>query len=541
MLARGRPRRQGQQAAPHRDLLSRVRAGPAARRPRALARRCCTRCSSRSGPSTRYMDMVANALVADLHADRKERALSLLHAIFGVGALLGPLYARVLVDATGAWTNAYTLLGAAGLAVLASRLSLRARRGAQRSPVPAAARGGAGRLLRSRDVWLLAAILFLYVVHQSGLTVWLPTYMEREMGASKWLASVGPSLLWLGIVAGRFLTSALAMRLGGRRILVWGHVAGGRGADGGGALSLAGALAAGVVAAGVATGCRLPAHGRDRLRAAPPRNGRRDVDAVRQRKPRPHGVPVGRRRSGRPRWACFPACSSRASPCWREALSRCASAIGPRWARRTRRRGRARDSRRWLTRRERRAATLPICASLSRSPTQVHIWKRLVASLRPSAPPTGSPLHSISASPLASPPPLRTRAEKPRPPAAAVCLPAAAGSSAYAAEGLLKKLRTRRAVCPSGLLTRYPMRPQRDPALYPTPKQPVSVEPQPDAPRPDALAVEPRGLADVAVLHLADVGTTSVPPGCSRASTRASLATPSRLASSSVTSCSNPA
>ena len=71
------------------------------------------------GASTRYMDVLANALVADVHADHKERALSLLHAIFGIGALVGPLYARLLADSTGSWTNAYTLLGAVGLAVLA--------------------------------------------------------------------------------------------------------------------------------------------------------------------------------------------------------------------------------------------------------------------------------------------------------------------------------------------------------------------------------------------------------------------------------------
>ncbi len=209
------------------------------------------------GASTRYMDMVANAFVADLHAERKERALSLLHAVFGVGALLGPLYARVLVDATAAWTNAYTLLGAASLAVLALGFPLLNGR------VPQASRAGSGpatrlRALGSRDLWLLSLILFLYVVHQSGLTTWLPTYMEKEMGASQWLASLGPSLLWLGIVAGRFLTSALAMRLGGRAILVWGHLAGGAVLTAAVLSRSQLALAAGVVAAGVATGAAYP-------------------------------------------------------------------------------------------------------------------------------------------------------------------------------------------------------------------------------------------------------------------------------------------
>jgi fucose permease len=209
------------------------------------------------GASTRYMDMVANALVADLHPERKERALSLLHAIYGLGALAGPLYARVLVDATGSWTNAYTLLGAVGIVVLALGFPLLQAPAPERSP-----RAGAGKalggLLRSRDIRLLAAVLFLYVVHQSGITVWLPTYMEQEMGASRMLASAGVSLLWLGIVAGRFLTSALATRLGGRAILVWGHLAGGAALTAAVLSRSQVGLAAGVVAAGVATGAAYP-------------------------------------------------------------------------------------------------------------------------------------------------------------------------------------------------------------------------------------------------------------------------------------------
>ncbi len=209
------------------------------------------------GASTRYMDMLANALVADLHPERKETALSLLHAIFGVGALAGPLYARLVTDATGSWARAYTLLGAASVVVLAlgSPLLLAAPR-----PRPAAqtAPPTGGGVVSSRDVWVLAAMLFLYVAHQSGITVWLPSYMERELEASRVAASSGVSLLWLGIVAGRFLTSAFASRLGGRAILAWGHAAGGLALTAAVLSRSQAAMAAGVVAAGVATGAAYP-------------------------------------------------------------------------------------------------------------------------------------------------------------------------------------------------------------------------------------------------------------------------------------------
>ena len=70
------------------------------------------------GASSRYMDMVANAYIADLRPQTKERGLSLLHGFFGLGALLGPLYARVVMDRTDQWPRVYTILSLICLAVV---------------------------------------------------------------------------------------------------------------------------------------------------------------------------------------------------------------------------------------------------------------------------------------------------------------------------------------------------------------------------------------------------------------------------------------
>ena len=67
---------------------------------------------------------------------------------------------------------------------------------------------------------LLAAALGLYVAHQSGLTVWLPLYMEQELGAGPWLATSGVSMLWVGIVLGRFSASVVLRRFKPGQLLV---------------------------------------------------------------------------------------------------------------------------------------------------------------------------------------------------------------------------------------------------------------------------------------------------------------------------------
>ena len=208
------------------------------------------------GASTRFMDMVANAYIADLHAEDKAQALSLLHAFFGVGALLGPLYARFLVDASGLWERSYTVLGFACLAV-----ALAGAPAVLRAPVPARAGVGAGdpgSILGSRDVWVMAAALALYVAHQSGLTVWLPLYLERDLGMGRMASSAALSLFWLGIVAGRFITSLLSRHFPPRRTLLWGHLTGGIVLCVGAAAGSGALLTAAVAVAGLLTGAAYP-------------------------------------------------------------------------------------------------------------------------------------------------------------------------------------------------------------------------------------------------------------------------------------------
>jgi fucose permease len=208
------------------------------------------------GAGTRYMDMAANAYIADIYPETKDRQLSLLHGFFGLGALLGPLYARLLADSASSWQVTYTTLGlVCAVALLPGLLIFR---NAPRGLGAIGGRRPVGSILRSSSVWLLAAALFLYVAHQSGLTVWLPLYMETQLGVSKLLASGGLSMLWVGIVAGRFSTSAIGRRLTAKSILVGGHVIGGT------VLTIASlaewwpGLVAGVCVTGFATGAAYP-------------------------------------------------------------------------------------------------------------------------------------------------------------------------------------------------------------------------------------------------------------------------------------------
>ncbi|MEL7603562.1 MAG: MFS transporter, partial [Bacillota bacterium] len=63
------------------------------------------------GISLSTMDMIGNAIIPEIHPEKRDAALSLLHGSAPVGALIVPLFAGALLDAGTPWQTAYTIIG----------------------------------------------------------------------------------------------------------------------------------------------------------------------------------------------------------------------------------------------------------------------------------------------------------------------------------------------------------------------------------------------------------------------------------------------
>ena len=70
------------------------------------------------GAGTRISDTVLNAYVSDIHTARRGVFLNLLHTFFGVGALLGPIYARYLLEQGMPWNRVFSFLGLACIFII---------------------------------------------------------------------------------------------------------------------------------------------------------------------------------------------------------------------------------------------------------------------------------------------------------------------------------------------------------------------------------------------------------------------------------------
>lgn len=145
------------------------------------------------------LDIAGNLLFARAFAPNAAPALNLLNAMFGLGAVLGPL----LVGAFGA-TVRVPFAALAGLGLLVTVLMARALE-------PERPADGA----RDRVPWSAAAgfmaMYFVYVASEVGVASWEPTHLAPLLGAST--AAFATSGYWGALTLGRVLASPLSARV----------------------------------------------------------------------------------------------------------------------------------------------------------------------------------------------------------------------------------------------------------------------------------------------------------------------------------------
>ncbi|NOZ29736.1 MAG: MFS transporter [Chloroflexi bacterium] len=151
--------------------------------------------------------------------------MNIVHLFFSVGALVSPILAGMILKTTGSWRLVFwfVALPTILLALIAWRTPFpdqRAGAAKTKRPVPL------GTLLRDRSILLGALALFLYVGAEVGVSNWIVLYLKRRLGFATLASTSGLSVLWVGIMVGRYLNSRLARTRSSRELVLWAGVGG---------------------------------------------------------------------------------------------------------------------------------------------------------------------------------------------------------------------------------------------------------------------------------------------------------------------------
>lgn len=167
------------------------------------------------------VDMGANLVVADVSSENSTSALNLLHFFFGLGAFIGPALVGLAIAATGSgllinWIVAGLLLL---LALAMSAVHVRRRPlNTERFPAPEMLPGGTSVYL-SPLLWLMGALMLVYVGVEIGLGSWISAYMGITTDMLPQFGAWTTSAYWAALAVGRLAGAAASSRMTRLRLL----------------------------------------------------------------------------------------------------------------------------------------------------------------------------------------------------------------------------------------------------------------------------------------------------------------------------------
>ncbi|MGO4213779.1 sugar MFS transporter, partial [Terriglobus sp. YAF25] len=153
----------------------------------------------------------SNVIAGSRYTQNRASALTLLNALFSVGALLSPLFAFWL---TPHMALRSMLLGFAALFAIAALFFAFERSRSAIALPDGTSSGASGAPSVGLPLFLFFTLLLaLYGAYESSFNVWLTTYMLRYGGRSLSESQAVTSAFWIALACARPLSSAVLLRL----------------------------------------------------------------------------------------------------------------------------------------------------------------------------------------------------------------------------------------------------------------------------------------------------------------------------------------
>jgi len=167
-----------------------------------------------------FIETSVNVLPVLIARQRAGSLMNQMHLFFSVGAFIAPFAAGLILETTGNWRPVFWLsaLLTALLLLFTMRVTFPPRVAHEdptgSPPIPI------GKLLRQRSVLLGAPAIGLYIGAEVGVGGWIVLYLQRQLGFVTLAATTGLSIMWLGLIVGRYFNSVLAAHYSSRVLVV---------------------------------------------------------------------------------------------------------------------------------------------------------------------------------------------------------------------------------------------------------------------------------------------------------------------------------
>jgi fucose permease len=146
--------------------------------------------------------------------------LNYLHAFYGVGAWLGPIFATAFLAWNIGWNNIYLTWAIIGLVLVgAFHFTFQQKTKPDSNAVDAPKSNVMKEALKRHAVWIAAFFLFFYVGVEVTFGNWGYSFLLENRQEAVWLAGWTISGYWLGLTLGRVILGHFTGRIGSRAMI----------------------------------------------------------------------------------------------------------------------------------------------------------------------------------------------------------------------------------------------------------------------------------------------------------------------------------
>lgn len=163
------------------------------------------------------IESILNAVISDINPENPSFHINLLQVFFGIGAVIGPFLAGLLVSSDIAWQVFYYILGLISLVFSGILIAIK---------IPQLHNADSiswiyfKALLSDRKFLLICLCMALYTGSEVGSWGWMSTSLKEGMGFSITKAGIAVGVFWSSMTIGRFLCGHLTLKYSLRSIII---------------------------------------------------------------------------------------------------------------------------------------------------------------------------------------------------------------------------------------------------------------------------------------------------------------------------------
>lgn len=173
------------------------------------------------------IDTIHSAVIVDIYGKKSGLYINILHGMFGLGCILGPIYAQILLSAGLGWNASYLYCSYA-IAVMCVVFSVLVfkNKGAVNRLQAKTIKKASGKQLTVKQFLsrkeVIITIVAIFIIKGSYITAasWFVKYMQQSLNAAAYLSTAALTLYYAGMAVSRFTAPLFYKKVAPLRMLV---------------------------------------------------------------------------------------------------------------------------------------------------------------------------------------------------------------------------------------------------------------------------------------------------------------------------------